>query len=55
MDRLMRIPYFERAYEENGYTRAEYNSHPGVAKTAAEFSAATQVMVEFAGSCLEIS
>ena len=52
MDKLMRIPYFERAYEENGYTRAEYNSHPGVAKTAEEFSASTQTMVEFAGSCL---
>ena len=30
LDRLMQIPYFERGYEENGYTRAEYNSLPGL-------------------------
>ena len=34
MDKLMRIPYFERAYEEDGYTRSEYNLHPGLVKTA---------------------
>jgi hypothetical protein len=34
MDKLMRIPYFERAYDENGYTRAEYNTHPALVKTA---------------------
>lgn len=53
LDKLMRIPYFERAYEENGYTRDEYNNHPALIKTAQQFSAATVEMVEFAGTCLE--
>ena len=52
MDKLMRIPYFERAYEEDGYTRDEYNTHPALVKTAAAFSKATNEMVAFAGSCL---
>ena len=53
MDKLMRIPYFERAYTEDGYTRDEYNSHPALVKTAEQFSNATWEMVEFAGKCLE--
>jgi transaldolase len=53
MDKLLRIPYFERAYEEDGYTRDEYNTHPALVKTAAAFSKATQEMVDFAASCLE--
>ena len=53
MDKLLRIPYFSRAYDENGYTRAEYNSHPALVRTAAAFSKATQEMVDFAGSCLK--
>ncbi|MFA4965543.1 MAG: transaldolase family protein [Thermoleophilia bacterium] len=52
LDRLMRIPYFERGYEENGYTRAEYNSLPGLLMTAEEFSGATNQMVEFSRNCL---
>ena len=51
MDKLMRIPYFERAYEEDGYTRDEYNTHPALVKTAEAFSKATNDMVAFAGSC----
>ena len=53
MDKLLRIPYFSRAYDENGYTRAEYNSHPALERTAAAFSKATQEMVDFAASCLK--
>jgi len=52
MDKLMRIPYFERAYEVDGYTRDEYNTHPALVKTAEAFSKATNEMVAFAGSCL---
>ena len=52
MDKLMRIPSFERAYDEKGYTRAEYNTYPGLVKTAEEFAASTTIMVEFAGDCL---
>ena len=53
MDKLMRIPYFERAYDENGYTRAEYNTHPALVKTHEAFSKATNEMVAFADSCLK--
>ncbi len=53
MDKLLRIPYFERAYAEDGYTRAEYNTHPALVKTAEAFSKATQEMVDFAAKCLE--
>jgi transaldolase len=53
MDKLMRIPYFERAYEVDGYTRAEYNTHPALMKTAEAFSKATNEMVAFADGCLK--
>jgi transaldolase len=53
LDKLMRIPYFERAYAEDGYSRDEYNSHPALIRTAEQFSKATVEMVEFAGKCLE--
>jgi transaldolase len=53
MDKLMRIPYFSRAYDEDGYTRAEYNTHPALVKTHEAFSKATNEMVAFADSCLK--
>jgi len=53
MDKLMRVPYFEKGSAEDGYTRDEYNTHPALQKTAAQFSKATEEMVEFAGKCLE--
>ena len=34
MEKLLKIPYFARAYDEDGYTRAEYNTHPALVKTA---------------------
>ncbi len=52
MDKLMRVPYFERAYAEDGYSRDEYNSHPSLERTAQQFSNATEEMVKFAASCL---
>jgi len=53
MDKLMRIPYFERAYAEDGYARDEYNTHPALQRTADQFSKATEEMVAFAGKCLQ--
>ena len=53
MDKLMRVPYFEKGYAEDGYTRDEYNTHPALQKTAEQFSKATEEMVAFAGQCLE--
>jgi transaldolase len=55
LDKLLRIPYFEKAYTEDGYTRAEYNSHPSLLKTAQQFSKATDDMVAFADKCLSES
>ena len=49
----MRVPYFERAYAEDGYTRDEYNTHPALQRTAEQFSKATDEMVAFAGKCLQ--
>lgn len=52
MDKLLRIPNFERACAADGYARAEYDSLPGLVTTAEEFSGFTGRMVEFAASCL---
>jgi len=52
IEKLLRIPYFEKAYAENGYTRDEYNFHPALEKTAKQFSEATEEMVKFAAQCL---
>jgi transaldolase len=53
MDKLMRIPYFERAYAADGYARDEYNTHPALQRTAEQFSKATEGMVAFAADCLK--
>jgi len=47
MDKLMKIPYFERGYAEDGYTAAEFNSYTPLLTTAKQFSGATQEMVDF--------
>ena len=53
MDKLMRVPYFEKGYSADGYSRDEYNTHPALQRTAEQFSKATEEMVAFAGKCLE--
>ena len=52
MAKLMQVPYFERAYAVDGYSRDEYNTHPALQRTAAQFSKATEEMVAFADKCL---
>ncbi|MCG6931518.1 MAG: hypothetical protein LJE64_13265 [Desulfofustis sp.] len=52
-DRLMKIPYFEKAYDENGYRPEEFNSHPSLVKTADQFAKATEKAVAFAEKCLK--
>jgi len=47
LDKLMRIPYFEKAYEEDGLKPEEFNNHPALVATAVEFSKATEGMVDF--------
>ncbi len=53
MEKLMKIEYFARAYDEDGYTREEYNTHPALVKTHEAFSKATNEMVAFADGCLK--
>jgi len=53
MDKLMRVPYFEKGCSVDGYSRDEYNTHPALQKTAEQFSKATEDMVTFAGQCLK--
>ena len=50
MDKLMKIPYFEKGYAEDGYTAEEFNQYPALLETARQFSGATQEMVDFVGS-----
>jgi len=47
LDKLLRIPYFEKAYHEDGLTADEFNTHPAFMATASEFSKATEGMVDF--------
>jgi len=47
LDKLLRIPYFEKAYREDGLTPDEFNRHPALVATAIEFSRATDGMVDF--------
>ena len=47
LDKLLRIPYFEKAYHEDGLTPDEFNTHPALVATATEFSKATEGMVDF--------
>lgn len=53
MDKLMRVPYFEKGYAADGYSRDEYSTIIPLQKTAEQFSKATEEMVAFAGKCLE--
>jgi len=47
LDKLLRIPYFEKGYEEDGLTPEEFNTHSALLATAEEFSNATRGMVDF--------
>lgn len=47
LEKLLRIPYFEKAYQEDGLTPEEFNSHIALVATAKEFSKATEEMVDF--------
>lgn len=53
LEKLLSVPYFERAYREDGYSREEYNTHPALVKTAQQFHKATEEMVEFVGRCMD--
>ena len=55
LSRLLRIPYFERGYREDGYSNGEFNAHPALVATAREFSAATRGMVDFIAERIRFS
>jgi transaldolase len=54
LDKLLRIPYFERAHREDGYTLDEFIKHPALVATASEFSKATEGMVDFVAKRLAV-
>ncbi len=47
LDKLLRLPYFEKAYEPDGMVPDEFNRHAALIATMAEFSTATRGMVDF--------
>ncbi|MBT8355066.1 MAG: hypothetical protein HKP41_16730 [Desulfobacterales bacterium] len=52
LDKLLNIPYFARAYWEDGYTAAESNTHPALLETARQFAGVTEKMVNFVSEAL---
>lgn len=53
IEKLLRLPYFEKAYYEDGLCPDEFDYHSALLATAREFSIATQSMVDFVGNRLE--
>jgi len=53
LDKLLRIPYFEQAYSEDGLTADEFKSHPSLIATAKQFSDRTIDMINFVSTRLE--
>jgi transaldolase len=47
MEKLMKIPYFARGYNEKGYEPGEFTFHPALQATAKEFSEAVEKMIDF--------
>ncbi len=52
MDKLMKIPYFERGYREDGYELEEFNTHPALLATAEQHHNVTEEMVSFVSNCM---
>ena len=47
LNKLLKIDYFVRGYDEEGYTPEEFNFHPALLNTAKQFSGAVQKMIDF--------
>jgi len=47
MEKLMKIPYFAKGYDEKGYKPEEFTFHPALQATAKQFSGAVQGMIDF--------
>lgn len=53
LDKLLRIPYFEQAYFEDGLTEDEFKNHPSLIATAKQFSNRTIDMINFVSARLK--
>lgn len=51
--KLKRLPYFTEAYEPDGLTPEQFNRHAALVATAAEFSRATRLTVDFVAQQFE--
>jgi len=47
LQKLMKIGYFAKGYDEEGYKPEEFNFHPALLNTAKQFSGAVQKMIDF--------
>ncbi|MBE0477702.1 transaldolase [Candidatus Aerophobetes bacterium] len=47
MGKLLKIDYFAKGYDEEGYKPEEFNFHPALLNTAKEFSGAVKGMIDF--------
>jgi len=52
LDKLLKIPYFEQAYLEDGLTADEFKNHPSLIATAKQFSDRTFGMINFVSARL---
>jgi transaldolase len=52
LDKLLKISYFAKAYAEDGYTAAEFNTHPAILETARQFAGVTEKMINFVSEAL---
>ncbi|MDI9597466.1 MAG: transaldolase family protein [Atribacterota bacterium] len=53
LDKLLKIPYFEQAYFEDGLAESDFINHPSLSATAKEFSDRTYKMIDFVASRLD--
>jgi len=47
MQKLLKISYFAKGYDEEGYKPEEFNFHPALLNTAKQFSGAVKEMIDF--------
>jgi hypothetical protein len=52
LDKLFKIPYFAKAYAEDGNTATEFNTHPAILETARQFAGVTEKMIAFIAEAL---
>ena len=50
--KLSQVPYFKRAYDENGYDIEQFNEIPSLLENEVDFVGAAKEMVEYVGGFL---